>query len=128
MQCIDTVRDLQAHADAERAAGRRIALVPTMGALHAGHGSLFKLARQRADRVWVSIFVNPSQFDDPRDLAAYPRTLDADLAICRDAGVDLVFAPDAVEMYPAGAQTIVEVGPLAAPLCGASRPGHFRGV
>jgi pantoate--beta-alanine ligase len=99
-----------------------------MGALHAGHASLFKIARQRADRVWVSIFVNPTQFDDPRDLAAYPRTLEGDLAICRDAGVDLVFAPDAAEMYPAGAQTIVEVGALAAPLCGASRPGHFRGV
>jgi pantoate--beta-alanine ligase len=99
-----------------------------MGALHAGHASLFKVARERADRVWVSIFVNPTQFDDPRDLAAYPRTQDADLAICRDAGVDVVFAPDAAEMYPAGAQTLVSVGALAAPLCGRSRPGHFRGV
>jgi pantoate--beta-alanine ligase len=128
MECIDTVRALQARADAERAAGRRIALVPTMGALHAGHASLFKIARQRADRVWVSIFVNPTQFDDPRDLVAYPRTQEADLALCRDAGVDLAFTPDAAEIYPAGAQTIVEVGALAAPLCGASRPGHFRGV
>jgi pantoate--beta-alanine ligase len=128
IECIDTVHALQARADAERAAGHRIALVPTMGALHAGHASLFKVARQRADRVWVSIFVNPTQFDDPRDLAAYPRTLEADLAICRDAGVELVFAPDPAEMYPAGAQTFVEVGELAAPLCGASRPGHFRGV
>src|SRR6185503_19384059 len=125
---IDTVRGLQARADAERAAGRRIALVPTMGALHVGHASLFKIARQRADRVWVSIFVNPTQFDDPRDLAAYPRTLESDLAICRDAGVDLAFTPDAAEMYPEGAQTEVLVGALAAPLCGASRPGHFRGV
>jgi len=125
---IDTVRALQARADAERAAGRRIALVPTMGALHAGHASLFKIARQRADRVWVSIFVNPTQFDDPRDLAAYPRTLESDLAICREAGVDLAFTPDAAEMYPEGAQTEVLVGALAAPLCGASRPGHFRGV
>jgi len=125
---IDTVRGLQARADAERAAGRRIALVPTMGALHAGHASLFKIARQRADRVWVSIFVNPTQFDDPRDLAAYPRTLESDLALCRDAGVDLAFTPDAAEMYPEGAQTAVEVGAIAAPLCGASRPGHFRGV
>src|SRR5262245_1560916 len=128
MECIHTVRELSARADAERAAGRRIALVPTMGALHAGHASLFKIARQRADRVWVSIFVNPTQFDDPRDLAAYPRTLETDLAVCRDAGVDLVFAPDAAEMYPAGAQTAVEVGALAAPLCGRSRAGHFRGV
>ncbi len=128
MESIDTVQGLQARADAERAAGRRIALVPTMGALHAGHASLFKIARQRADRVWVSIFVNPTQFDDPRDLANYPRTLESDLAICRDAGVDLAFTPDAAEMYPEGAQTCVEVGALAAPLCGASRPGHFRGV
>src|SRR4029453_11549685 len=128
MECIDTVRALQARSDAERAAGRRIALVPTMGALHAGHASLFKIARQRADRVWVSIFVNPTQFDDPRDLAAYPRTLAGDVAICRDAGVDLVFTPDAAEIYPAGAQTTVEVGALSGPLCGASRPGHFRGV
>src|SRR5262245_38979507 len=128
MECIHTVRDLQARADATRAAGHRIALVPTMGALHAGHASLLKIARQRADRVWVSIFVNPTQFDDPRDLAAYPRTLESDLALCRDAGVDLAFTPDAAEMYPQGAQTVVEVGGLAAPLCGASRPGHFRGV
>jgi pantoate--beta-alanine ligase len=128
MECIDTVKALQARADADRAAGRRIALVPTMGALHAGHASLFKIARQRADRVWVSIFVNPTQFDDPRDLAAYPRTLESDLALCRDAGVDLAFTPDAAEMYPEGAQTSVVVGALAEPLCGASRPGHFRGV
>jgi len=128
MECISTVRELRARADAERAAGRRIALVPTMGALHAGHASLFELARKRADRVWISIFVNPTQFDDPRDLAAYPRTRSADLAICRDAGGDLVFEPDAAEIYPPGAQTIVEVGSLAAPLCGTSRPGHFRGV
>src|SRR5437867_2197599 len=128
IECIHTVRELQARADAERAAGRRIALVPTMGALHAGHASLFELARKRADRVWASIFVNPTQFDDPRDLAAYPRTQAADLALCRDAGVDLVFTPDADEIYPPGAQTVVEVGALAAPLCGAARPGHFRGV
>ena len=128
LERIDTVRALQACADAERAAGYRIALVPTMGALHAGHASLFKIARQRADRVWVSIFVNPTQFDDPRDLAAYPRTLESDLALCREAGVDLAFTPDAAEMYPEGAQTGVVVGALAEPLCGASRPGHFRGV
>jgi pantoate--beta-alanine ligase len=128
MDVVNTVLALQRRADAERAAGRRIALVPTMGALHAGHASLFKIARQRADRVWVSIFVNPTQFDDPRDLANYPRTLESDLAICRDSGVDCVFAPEAAEMYPAGAQTNVGVGALAAPLCGASRPGHFGGV
>ena len=128
MERIDTVKALRARADAERAAGRRIALVPTMGALHAGHVSLVKVARQRADRVWVSIFVNPTQFNDPHDLAGYPRTLAADLATCRDAGVDAVFAPDAAEIYPDGADTSVEVGALSRPLCGAARPGHFRGV
>ncbi len=125
---IETVRELQTLAERERAAGRRIALVPTMGALHAGHLSLVKTARERADRVVVSIFVNPTQFDDAGDLAHYPRTLDADLAACRDAGVDAVFLPDAAEMYPDGADTWVEVGALSKPLCGAARPGHFRGV
>ena len=122
------VRALQDRADAERAAGRRLGLVPTMGALHAGHLSLVELARQHCDRVWVSIFVNPTQFDDPADLARYPRVMDEDLEACRKAGVDLVFAPSAQEMYPAGADSFVEVVELAKPLCGASRPGHFRGV
>lgn len=128
MECIESVAALQQRADRERAAGRRIALVPTMGALHAGHLSLVKEARERGDRVWLSIFVNPTQFDDADDLEHYPRALEADLAACRDAGVDLVFAPAAREMYPDGADTTVEVGALAEPLCGASRPGHFRGV
>ena len=128
MEVIRGVRVLQARADAERAAGRRVALVPTMGALHAGHLSLVELARQRADRVWLSIFVNPAQFDDPLDLARYPRVMDDDLEACRKAGVDLGFAPPAQERYPEGADTCVEVTALAAPLCGGSRPGHFRGV
>lgn len=122
------VRALQDRADAERAAGRRLGLVPTMGALHAGHLSLVELAREHCDRVWVSIFVNPTQFDDPADLARYPRVMDEDLEACRNIGVDLVFAPSAQEMYPAGADSFVEVVELAKPLCGASRPGHFRGV
>src|SRR5512139_25803 len=116
MRVIQSVRELQALADAERAAGRRVALVPTMGALHAGHVSLCALARARADVVVVSIFVNPTQFDQA-----------ADLARCPEAGVDAVFAPGADELYPPGAQTWVEVAELARPLCGASRPGHFRG-
>jgi pantoate--beta-alanine ligase len=128
MQVIASVAELQARSDAERAAGRRLALVPTMGALHRGHLSLVEIAHERADRVWLSIFVNPTQFDDPRDLAAYPRTWDSDLAACREAGVDVVFAPRAEEMYPEGAQTTVEVAALSQPLCGATRPGHFRGV
>jgi len=128
MRVIETVSELRALADAQRAAGRRIALVPTMGALHAGHVALCALARERADVVVVSIFVNPTQFDQAADLARYPRTFDADLARCREAGVDAVFAPRVEELYPPGCQTFVEVGELARPLCGASRPGHFRGV
>jgi pantoate--beta-alanine ligase len=128
MQVVKTVAELQRLADAQRAAGRRIALVPTMGALHAGHASLVAEARRRADRVWLSIFVNPTQFDDPLDLARYPRTLAADLALCREAGVDVVFAPEAAELAPEAAQTWVEVTELSKPLCGRSRPGHFRGV
>jgi pantoate--beta-alanine ligase len=98
MRIVATVRELQASADAERAAGRRIALVPTMGALHAGHLSLMKQAREAADLVWVSIFVNPTQFDRADDLARYPRPMVQDLEACRDAGVDLVFAPEAAEL------------------------------
>ncbi len=128
MRVIETVKELQALADAERAAGRRIALVPTMGALHAGHVSLFEIARRRADRVWASVFVNPTQFDEASDLARYPRTFTSDLERCRGAGVDVVFAPTAIELYPAGSQTWVEVSELTRGLCGASRPGHFRGV
>jgi pantoate--beta-alanine ligase len=128
LHVVTAVRELQALADAERTAGRRIALVPTMGALHEGHLSLIDLARRLADRVWVSIFVNPTQFDEASDLSRYPRTLEQDLARCQDAGVDAVFAPRAEEMYPPGCQTWVEVGELTQGLCGESRPGHFRGV
>ncbi len=128
MRIVESVPELQALADREREAGLRIALVPTMGALHAGHLSLVAEARRRADRVWVSIFVNPAQFNDPRDLAAYPRTLESDLAACREAGVDAVFTPAPDALYPVGNQSWVEVTELSRSLCGASRPGHFRGV
>jgi pantoate--beta-alanine ligase len=128
VEVVETIRGLQARADAERRAGRRIALVPTMGALHAGHLALVDEARRRADVVAVSIFVNPAQFDARADLAAYPRTLEADLAACRARGVDRVFLPAERELYPGGYQTWIEVTELAQPLCGASRPGHFRGV
>ncbi len=128
MRVIEGVSELHGLADAERAAGRRIALVPTMGALHAGHLSLVAFARRHADRVWISIFVNPTQFDEAADLARYPRTLAADLARCREAGVDAVFAPSPEELYLPGSQTFVEVALLTRELCGASRPGHFRGV
>ena len=106
----------------------RVALVPTMGALHAGHMALMREARARADRVVASIFVNPTQFGDPRDLAAYPRTLDADRAMLEGAGVDALFLPDVSEMYPEGDETVVETTRLAGLFHGAVRPGHFRGV
>ena len=103
-------------------------LVPTMGALHAGHAELIKTARRACDVVVVSIFVNPLQFDQPDDLARYPSTLDADLALCRGLGVDVAFTPSAAEIYPEPPQCAVEVGRLADHLCGRFRPGHFRGV
>ena len=128
MRVVETVEELQALADRERAAGAKIALVPTMGALHAGHLSLVDEARKRADRVWVSIFVNPAQFEDAADLSRYPRTRDQDLQCCRDAGVDLVFAPECDEMARPASQTWIDAGEVAQPLCGRSRPGHFRAV
>ena len=128
MRVIDTVSGLQAWADAERAAGRRIALVPTMGALHAGHLALVEAAHARAERVVVSIFVNPAQFDRQDDLEAYPRPMETDLAACREAGVDVVFAPMPDALYGPGYQSWIEVSELQRPLCGATRPGHFRGV
>ena len=113
-----------------RTAGRRIALVPTMGALHEGHRELIRHARRMpgAGVVAVSIFVNPLQFGPNEDLARYPRSLEADLQTCRDEGVELVFAPGVDDMYAAGATTTVDPGPLGAELEGAVRPGHFAGV
>ena len=128
MTTLTEPRAMQAWADAERAAGRGIGLVPTMGALHAGHLALVAAARRRAQRVVVSIFVNPIQFDRRDDFEQYPRTLDDDLRVCAEAGVAAVYAPSAAAMYPEGFQTAVEVARLTEPLCGAARPGHFRGV
>lgn len=126
---IRTIAELQVYSDAERAAGARVALVPTMGALHTGHLSLVEQARKHgATRVIVSIFVNPTQFGPSEDFAAYPRTWDSDLAQCGKADVDVVFAPTVDEMYRKGAQTVVQVREITQPLCGASRPGHFDGV
>lgn len=128
MQTFTESRAMQAWADAERLAGRRIAFVPTMGALHRGHLHLVEQAHRRADRVVVSVFVNPIQFNRRDDFDLYPRTLDEDAALCRDAGVHALYAPSPGAMYPEGFQTHVEPGNLADPLCGAGRPGHFRGV
>ena len=111
-----------------RRQGERIALVPTMGALHAGHLSLMRAARERSSRLVVSLFVNPTQFAPGEDLTRYPRTWEADRALMESVPVDAVFAPSAEAMYPPGGQTWVEVGELTRELCGRYRPGHFRGV
>jgi pantoate--beta-alanine ligase len=105
-----------------------IGLVPTMGALHRGHVKLLEAARRENDLVVASIFVNPIQFDRSEDLGNYPRTLEDDLRVCDNSGVDLVFAPAPTEIYPGEQLTFVESPALAAHLCGAHRPGHFRGV
>jgi pantoate--beta-alanine ligase len=105
-----------------------VGLVPTMGALHAGHVALFEAARRECDTVIASLFVNPAQFGDGADLAAYPRDEQADLAVAAESGVDLLFAPALEEVYPPGFQTWVEVAEVARGLEGDARPGHFRGV
>jgi pantoate--beta-alanine ligase len=102
--------------------------VPTMGALHEGHLSLVRLARQHCPRVGASIFVNPAQFNDKRDLERYPRTLERDMEMLGAAGCDVVFAPEPGEVYPEGFSTAIDVGPVTRPLEGAMRPGHFNGV
>lgn len=111
-----------------RNAGRRIALVPTMGNLHDGHLSLIRLARQQADIVVVSIFVNPAQFGPNEDFSTYPRTFERDVELCQNEGVDIVFHPAPEAMYPEGHSVWVDEDSLSEFLCGADRPGHFRGV
>jgi pantoate--beta-alanine ligase len=125
---IREVRELQSWADEARAAGKRIALVPTMGALHEGHLSLVRIACVYADRVVVSIFVNPTQFGPGEDFERYPRDLEGDVASLSTAGADVIFAPSTQEIYPEGDATRVEVERLSEGMCGRQRPGHFRGV
>jgi pantoate--beta-alanine ligase len=126
---IAPIADMRLWSRKALVAGARIAFVPTMGALHRGHLSLIEKARTLADRVVVSIYVNPTQFDNPDDLLKYPQTLEADLELCRSAGADVVWTPETAEMYPDGYCTFVEVvGPLTDKLCAIARPGHFRGV
>jgi len=128
MNIITDPADLQKTALALRQAGKRIGLVPTMGCLHEGHLALVKLARQQADVVIVSIFVNPTQFGPNEDFSRYPRNFERDIALCAAAGVDIVFHPAPEAMYPDGYSVYVEENALAKGLCGATRPGHFRGV
>lgn len=128
MRIVSTIADTRAAVLELRADGRSIGFVATMGALHAGHVSLVRAARAQCDAVVVSIFVNPTQFAPNEDLAKYPRTWNADCALLERESVDLIFAPGAEEMYPAGASTFVEVEGVSDRLDGVSRPGHFRGV
>jgi len=118
---LDAVRALKAD-------GKRIAYVPTLGALHAGHVSLMRLAREKADVVVVSVFVNPLQFGPSEDLAKYPRTASSDAALCEKEKVDLLFTPTAEEMFPRGFSTHLQEEAVSKPLCGVARPGLFRGV
>jgi pantoate--beta-alanine ligase len=131
MDVVETRAACRTRLDRARATGRTVGLVPTMGALHAGHVSLMARARLECDVVAVSIFVNPLQFGDPDDIANYPRTLEHDLPACAEAGVDLVFVPTVAEMYPTWPEppaTTVSVQGVSDAWEGASRPGHFDGV
>lgn len=128
MQIIQSVNEMQSHAIGLRSRGELIALVPTMGSLHEGHLALIDIAKERADKVVVSIFVNPAQFEPNEDFDQYPRPLEDDLEKCEKQGVDIVFNPSMEEMYPEGYSTYVEEEQISAGLCGISRPRHFRGV
>jgi pantoate--beta-alanine ligase len=128
MKTVRTVAELRQVVASWKAAGAKSTLVPTMGALHQGHLEIVRMARTLADRTIVSIFVNPIQFNNPSDLANYPRTLEADSRLLDDAGVDLLFAPTQSDMYPEGFSTKVSVSRLSDGLCGTFRPGHFEGV
>lgn len=128
MKILADPREMQQEAEALRRAGRRIAVVPTMGALHEGHLALIREARARADSVVVTLFVNPAQFAAGEDYDRYPRNRERDERLARDAGAGFLFTPDAASMYGPGYQTYLTVEHVALPLEGAARPGHFRGV
>ena len=125
---VRTVSDLRAQVGAWRSIGRRVGLVPTMGALHDGHLSLVRLARTRADHVIVSLFVNPTQFAPHEDFEAYPRDEAQDAALLAGAGCDVLYAPATAEMYASDASTTITVGGVSEPLDGQARPSHFAGV
>jgi pantoate--beta-alanine ligase len=128
MKICKTIEEMRAASRHARREGKRLGFVPTMGALHEGHLSLVRAAKAKCDLTAVSIFVNPLQFGPTEDLAKYPRTFERDVALLDKEAVDILFAPPAEEMYPAGAVTYVTVESLSDKLCGRSRPGHFRGV
>ncbi len=128
MQIINHITDMQHWSEARRLEGKRIAFVPTMGFLHEGHLSLVREGKKRGDVVIVSIFVNPMQFNQQADFATYPRSLEQDQRMLEEVSTDVLFYPKAQEIYPQGFQTAVEVDKVSQPLCGAFRPGHFRGV
>jgi pantoate--beta-alanine ligase len=128
MEIISDPQDMQGLAREWRGQGLKIVLVPTMGFFHRGHVSLMDYGRNHGDKLVVSLFVNPAQFGPQEDLARYPRDLDRDARLAREAGVDILYTPAAASMYPPGYQTFVSVGQLSQGWCGASRPGHFQGV
>lgn len=128
MQRIDKIETMREAVGALRQAGRRIALVPTLGALHAGHVSLIRLAQARGDAVIVSAFVNPLQFGPSEDLVRYPRTPEADATVCAQENVEVLFTPSAEEMFPRGFSSTVQEDAVSRNLCGVSRPILFRGV
>lgn len=128
MRVIESLREMQEWSERERCAGKRVAFVPTMGFLHQGHLELVRDGRKRGDRLVVSIFVNPAQFGPKEDFAAYPRDFERDHRLLEMERVDVLFHPIGAAMYPEGHQTYVEVESLSPLLCGAFRPGHFRGV
>ena len=128
MDIIRSVSEMQQRAISARAAGQTLSFVPTMGFLHQGHMSLLEEGRNRGDLLVLSIFVNPTQFGQGEDFADYPRNLQQDSELAQEAGVDIIFAPEASEMYPDGYATYVDVEGITDNLCGRSRPGHFRGV
>jgi pantoate--beta-alanine ligase len=128
MKIIKNIKEMQTRAEETRMAGKRIALVPTMGALHEGHLSLMDYGRAKADLLVVSIFVNPIQFGPKEDFEKYPRDLEADSRMTEKRGVDIIFSPEAAAFYPEYFQTYVTVEKVTQNLCGAGRPGHFRGV
>ena len=129
MKVIEKISELRSSLEEFRAEGKKVGLVPTMGALHEGHLTLVRASTEEMDVTVVTIFVNPTQFNDAQDFENYPKTMTEDLEILEGIGnVDIVFVPEASEMYPEGSQVTVEPGPSAHFLCGLSRPGHFRGV